>query len=68
MGIRTRRAHRHSRTHIVGFGAAGLLGFIALAVIALAFSVGSIVEGWLQDLPDFDSPDAYLVSEPTRPY
>lgn len=68
MGIRTRRAHRHSRTHIVGFGAAGLLGFIALAVIALAFSVGSIVEGWLQDLPDFDSPDAYLVSEPTTVY
>lgn len=68
MGIRTRRAHRHSRTHIVGFGAAGLLGFIALVVIALAFSVGSIVEGWLQDLPDFDSPDAYLVSEPTTVY
>ncbi len=68
MGIRTRRARKHSRTHIVGFGAAGLFGFIALIVIALAFSVGSIVEGWLKDLPDFDSPDAYVVSEPTTVY
>lgn len=68
MGIRTRRARKHSRTHIAGFGAAGLFGFIALVVIALAFSVGSIVEGWLQDLPDFDSPDAYVVSEPTTVY
>ncbi len=32
MGIRTRRAHRHSRTHIVGFGIAGVFGFLALLV------------------------------------
>lgn len=68
MGIRTRRAHRHARTHFVGFGIAGIFGFIALLAVALAFSVGSIVEGWLQDLPDFDSADAYLVSEPTTVY
>lgn len=65
MGIRTRRAHRHSRTHIVGFGIAGVFGFLALLVIALAVSMGSIVDSWLKDLPDYDSADAYLVSEPT---
>ena len=65
MGIRTRRARRHSRTHFVGFGIAGLLGFIVLLTLALAFSLGTIVDNWLKDLPDFESDDAYLVSEPT---
>ena len=65
MGIRTRRARRHSRTHFVGFGIAGLLGFIVLITIALAFSLGTVVDNWLKDLPDFESDDAYLVSEPT---
>ncbi len=65
MGIRTRRARRHSRTHFVGFGIAGLLGFIVLITTALAFSLGTVVDNWLKDLPDFESDDAYLVSEPT---
>ena len=33
MGIRTRRARTHSRTHFVGFGIAGVLGFIALLCV-----------------------------------
>lgn len=68
MGIRTRRAHRHSRTHIVAFGFAGFLGFTALLVAALAISLGALVNTWLQDLPDYTSADAYLVSEPTTVY
>jgi 1A family penicillin-binding protein len=68
MSVRTRRARKHSRTHIIGFGLAGVLGFIALLFIALAVSVGTLVDSWLQDLPDYNSADAYLVSEPTQVY
>ena len=68
MGIRTRRAHKHSSTHAVGFGIAGVFGFIALFALALALSLGTVVDSWLQDLPDYESADAYLVAEPTRVY
>lgn len=68
MGVRKRRARNRSRTHIVGFGLAGVLGFIALLIIALAISVGALVNSWLQDLPDYQSADAYLVAEPTQVY
>lgn len=66
MGIRTRRARSHSKTHITGFGVAGVFGFIALLIAALALSLGAVVSTWLEDLPDYTSADAYLVAEPTR--
>ena len=47
MGIRTRRAHKHSRTHIVGFGILGVFGFLALLTGALAVSLGALVSDWL---------------------
>ena len=65
MGVRKRRARRNARTHIIGFGIAGIFGFITLLVAALAMSLGALVTSWLQDLPDYNSADAYLVSEPT---
>lgn len=68
MGIRTRRARKHSSTHAVGFGIAGVFGFIALFALALALSLGTVVDSWLQDLPDYESADAYLVAEPTIVY
>ncbi len=68
MGIRTRRAHLHSRTHIVGFGIAGIFGFAALLVVALCLSMGALVSTWLEDLPDYTSADSYVVAEPTRVY
>ena len=68
MGIRTRRAHKHSSTHAVGFGIAGVFGFIALFALALALSLGTVVDSWLQDLPDYESADAYLGAEPTIVY
>ena len=66
MGVRNRRARKHARTHIVGFGIAGVLGFLALLVIALAISAGALVNSWLLNLPDYQSADAYLVAEPTQ--
>lgn len=66
MSVRNRRARKHSRTHIVGFGIAGILGFLALLVIALAISAGALVNSWLMNLPDYQSADAYLVAEPTQ--
>ena len=66
MGIRNRRARDKAKTHIIGFGIAGVAGFLVLAVVALAYSLGAVVDSWLQDLPDFQSADAYLVSEPTQ--
>lgn len=68
MGIRNRRARAHAKTHIIGFSAAGILGFLALLLIALAVSLGAVVESWLQDLPDYTSADAYLVAEPSEVY
>ncbi len=68
MGIRTRRARAHSKTHFVGFGLAGVLGFIALLCVTLALSLGAVVSSWLEDLPDYTSADAFLVAEPTRVY
>ena len=52
MGIRKRRARAHAKTHIVGFSAAGIAGFLVLLCIALAVSLGAVVESWLQGLPD----------------
>lgn len=68
MGIRTRRAHKHANTHVVGFGIAGFFGFLALLALAFAISLGAVVSSWLEDLPDYNSADAYLVAEPTRVY
>ena len=68
MGIRNRRARAHSKTHIVSFTAAGVLGFLALLAITLTISLGALVESWLQDLPDYTSADAYLVAEPSQVY
>ena len=68
MGIRTRRARSHSKTHFAGFGLAGLMGFIALLCVTLALSLGAVVSSWLEDLPDYTSADAFLVAEPTRVY
>lgn len=68
MGIRTRRARKHANTHAVGFGIAGFFGFMALFALALALSLGAAVSSWLENLPDYNSADAYLVAEPTRVY
>ena len=68
MGIRTRRAHMHSRTHIVGFGIAGAFGFVALLIVAVCLSMGAVISTWLEDLPDYTSADSYVVAEPTRVY
>ena len=68
MSIRTRRARQHSKTHIVGFSIAGVLGFIALLCIAFFISLGGLIDIWLKDLPDYKNADAYLVAEPTEIY
>lgn len=68
MGIRNRRARAHAKTHIIGFSLAGVMGFLALLAIAVAVSLGAVVESWLQDLPDYTSADAYLVAEPSEVY
>ena len=68
MGVRTRRAKRHARTHAFGFGVLGVFGFIGLLALALTFSLGSLTAFWLKDLPDYKSADAYLAAEPTTVY
>lgn len=68
MGVRTRRARQHSKTHVAKFGIAGFFGFIALLCLALAMSLGSLVSSWLEDLPNYTSADSYVVGEPTTVY
>ena len=68
MGIRTRRAHMHSRTHVVAFAIAGFFAFFALLIATLFISLTVTVNGWLKELPDYQAADAYLVPEPTTIY
>lgn len=49
----------------MGFGIAGMLGFISLIIIAFAFSLASLIDGWLQDIPDLNQTGQYVVNEPT---
>lgn len=66
MAIRQRRSRLHSRTHIVGFGIVSVFGFVALLSCTLALALGALISSWLEDLPDYQSADAYLVAEPTQ--
>ena len=68
MGVRQRRAHLHSRTHVVAFTIAGFIGFMALLMATLLISLTMMVNSWLENLPDYTSADAYLVAEPTTVY
>ena len=68
MGVRQRRAHLHSRTHVVAFTIAGFIGFMALLMATLLISLTMMVNSWLENLPDYQSADAYLVPEPTTIY
>ena len=68
MGIRTRRAREHHKTHFVGFAFAGAAGFFALLIIAFAFSLNSLVDKWLKDIPDFNGANSYIVAQPTTIY
>lgn len=65
MSIRLRVAKRRHTRHIIGFGVAGLLGFVALLIVALAFSLSSLVSTWLEDIPDLNQAGLYVVSSPT---
>lgn len=68
MGVRTRRARQHSKTHVVKFGIAGAFGFMALLCLALGVSMAGMVSSWLNDLPNYTSADSYVVGEPTTVY
>ena len=68
MGVRQRRARAHSKTHIVAFAIAGFFAFLALLGATLLISLTVMVNNWLEDLPDYQSADAYLVPEPTTLY
>ena len=68
MGVRQRRAHLHSRTHVVAFTIAGFIGFMALLMATLLISLTMMVNSWLENLPDYRSADAYLVPAPPTVY
>lgn len=68
MGVRQRRAHKHSRTHVVAFAITGFFAFLALLMATLLVSLTIMVNTWLEDLPDYQSAEAYLVPEPTTLY
>ena len=68
MGIRTRRARKHSRTHAVSLTVLGILGFFLIVGVAVCVSLTALVDSWLQDLPDFTEAESYLVAEPTQVY
>ncbi len=66
MGPRQRYHQRHSaKTHIVPIIIASFFGFLFLTVAAFGIGMIGVIDGWLQDLPDYTDTDLYLSSEPT---
>ena len=65
MGPRERHSRQRAKTHTIPIVIVSFLCFFLLT--GVAFGVGMIgnINRWLQDLPDYESADAYLVSEPT---
>jgi len=64
---RTRRNVRHRRNRTFGF----VTILVAVALVLLLGSVAAasaVVGGWLKNLPDYQSPMAFRVAEPTRIY
>jgi penicillin-binding protein 2D len=66
--MRARRARRGPGPRIVlGVLAAGVLGMTALLVFGAVGAFG-VINSWLQDLPDYESPEAFDVAQTTRVY
>lgn len=68
MSIRKRRARRNASTHAVRNFLIGLLSILAVLAAVLSVTGYALVASWLEDLPDYESADAYLVAEPTTVY
>ncbi len=68
MGIRKRRARKHASTHGVRNFFVGLLTLFVIFAAGLSVSAYALMSTWLEDLPDYESADAFLVAEPTIIY
>ncbi len=64
---RTRRMHRGG-TRVL----ARVVGLVALAALLVTLAGGAVAYGvvrtWLKDLPDYESPNAFRVAQPTKIY
>ncbi|MBE0416947.1 MAG: PBP1A family penicillin-binding protein [Coriobacteriia bacterium] len=69
MSTRRRRARRSrgGPRIVLGVLAAGLFGVLTLLLFGTAGAYG-VLSSWLQDLPDYESPDAFEVAQTTRVY
>ncbi|MDT8434846.1 MAG: PBP1A family penicillin-binding protein [Anaerosomatales bacterium] len=65
--MRARRSRRGSARVVLGILSAAAIGVVALLAFGAAGAFG-VVGSWLQDLPDYDSPDAFEVAQTTRVY
>jgi 1A family penicillin-binding protein len=70
MSRRRDRLRRRSRSHRnMALWTIALLVAVVLAVMLTGgVAVAGVVSGWLKDLPDYQSPEAFRVAEPTRIY
>ena len=68
MGPRQRQGHSRSKTHALPIILLSFLGFLLIAGVAFGIGMVGNVNRWPSDLPDYTDANAYLVSEPTRPY
>jgi penicillin-binding protein 2D len=69
MSSRRRRARRSRRGPqiVLGVLAASLLGVLAIFAFGVAGAYG-VLTSWLQDLPDYESDEAFEVAQTTRVY
>ncbi len=68
MGIRKRRARKHTSTHGMRNFFVGILTLVAILAATLSVSAYALISSWLEDLPNYESADAFLVAEPTVIY
>ena len=63
------RKERRTRGSRVFLRVAGIiLGLVLLIMLAGAATAFAAVNSWLQGLPDYRSPDAFKVAQPTKIY
>lgn len=68
MTARTRTARTSAKPRIGKFIALGALIFLLALSVAFVSAGISLAREWLQDLPDYQDSDAYLLAEPTKVY
>ncbi len=70
MSSRRRRQRRHHKSHALNAVRVAVVALVLVLVLTLVGVVSAygVVMSWLQDLPDYESPEAFEVAQATKIY